>query len=195
MRQTAHNEKPRHAGVLQTFCSAYRLFSSLRAVHQLNVCLLYTSIICPAAVAGLVGMKPTVGLISRDGIIPISFSQDTAGPMTRSVADTAALLTALDGPDTSDAASNARPKRAPIDYISHLNAEGLKGARIGVVRKLMGFEPATDAVMEQAIAALKAAGATVVDAQIPTLGQWDDAESEVLKYEFKPCLLYTSRCV
>lgn len=146
------------------------------------------SIICPAAVAGLVGMKPTVGLISRDGIIPISFSQDTAGPMTRSVADTAALLTALDGPDTSDAASNARPKRAPIDYISHLNAEGLKGARIGVVRKLMGFEPATDAVMEQAIAALKAAGATVVDAQIPTLGQWDDAESEVLKYEFKPGL-------
>ena len=146
------------------------------------------SIICPAAVAGLVGIKPTVGLISRDGIIPISFSQDTAGPMTRSVADAAALLTALDGPDTSDAASNERPTRAPIDYISHLNAEALKGARIGVVRKLMGFEPATDAVMEQAIAALKAAGATVVDAQIPTLGQWDDAESEVLKYEFKPGL-------
>ncbi|MDE2408425.1 MAG: amidase [Xanthomonadaceae bacterium] len=143
------------------------------------------SIICPAAVAGLVGLKPTVGLVSRNGIIPISISQDTAGPMTRSVADAAALLTAIDGADNSDAAASERPVRAAIDYTAHLNAEALKGARIGVVRKLMGFQPETDAVMEQAIAALKAAGATVVDAQIPTLGQWDAAELVLLQYEFK----------
>ena len=143
------------------------------------------SIICPSAVAGLVGLKPTVGLVSRNGIIPISMSQDTAGPMTRSVADAAALLTAIDGADTSDAAASERPVRAAIDYTSHLNADGLKGARIGVVHKLMGYDPATDAAMAHAITALQAAGATVVDAQIPTLGQWDDAEIQMLYYEFK----------
>ena len=143
------------------------------------------SIICPAAVAGLVGLKPTVGLVSRSGIIPISLSQDSAGPMTRSVADAAALLTAIDGADGSDPASSGRPAAAPIDYTTHLNADALKGARIGVVRKLMGYQPDTDAAMERAISALKAAGATVVDAQIPTLGQWDASESVLLHYEFK----------
>ncbi|TLX21716.1 amidase [Thermomonas fusca] len=143
------------------------------------------SIICPSAVAGLVGLKPTVGLVSRSGIIPISASQDTAGPMTRSVADAAALLTAIAAADPGDAASSERPQSAPVDYTAHLKADALKGARIGVVRKLMGYHPDTDATMERAIAAMKAAGATVVDAEIPTLGQWDAAEYEVLLYEFK----------
>lgn len=143
------------------------------------------SIICPSAVAGLVGIKPTVGLVSRSGIIPISVSQDTAGPMTRSVADAAALLTAIAAPDPADPATSERADASPIDYSAHLKADGLKGARIGVVRKLMGYQPDTDAAMERAIAALKAAGATVVDAEIPTLGQWDADEYQVLLYEFK----------
>ncbi len=143
------------------------------------------SIICPSAVAGLVGVKPTVGLVSRSGIIPISVSQDTAGPMTRSVADAAALLTAIASPDPADPAAGERADATPIDYSAHLKADGLKGARIGVVRKLMGYQPDTDAAMERAIAALKAAGATVVDAEIPTLGQWDADEYQVLLYEFK----------
>lgn len=143
------------------------------------------SIICPSAVAGLVGLKPTVGLVSRSGIIPISISQDTAGPMTRSVADAAVLLTAIAAPDPADPAAGERKDTAPIDYTTHLKADALKGARIGVVRKLMGYQPDTDAALERAIAAMKAAGATVVDAEIPTLGQWDDDEYQVLLYEFK----------
>ena len=143
------------------------------------------SILCPAAVAGLVGIKPTVGLVSRSGIIPISESQDTAGPMTRSVADAAALLTAIAAPDAVDAASKEHTDATAIDYTTHLKVDALKGARIGVVRKLMGYQPDTDAVMERAIAALKAAGATVVDAQIPTLGEWDKPEYDVLLHEFK----------
>lgn len=143
------------------------------------------SILCPSAVAGLVGIKPTVGLVSRSGIIPISHSQDTAGPMTRSVADAAALLTAIAAPDAADAASKERTAATAIDYTAHLKADALQGARIGVVRKLMGYQPDTDAAMERAITALKAAGATVVDAEIPTLGEWDRSEFEVLLYEFK----------
>jgi amidase len=143
------------------------------------------SILCPSAVAGLVGIKPTVGLVSRGGIIPISHSQDTAGPMARSVADAAAVLTAIAGADPADGASKERMDGPAIDYSAHLKADALKGARIGVVRKLMGYQPDTDAAMERAIAALKAAGATVVDAEIPTLGQWDAAELEVLLYELK----------
>ena len=143
------------------------------------------SIICPSAVAGLVGLKPTVGLVSRSGIIPISVSQDTAGPMARSVADAAALLTAIAAPDAKDPAAAERPDANPIDYTAHLKADGLKGARIGVVRKLMGYQPDTDAAMERAIASLKAAGATVVDAEIPTLGQWDADEFQMMLYEFK----------
>ncbi|MDN5780857.1 MAG: amidase, partial [Luteimonas sp.] len=143
------------------------------------------SIICPSAVAALVGIKPTVGLVSRNGIIPISHSQDTAGPMARSVADAAALLAAISGADAADAATRASTDHAVADYSPHLKADGLKGARIGVVRKLMGYQPDTDAAMERAITAMRAAGATIVDADIPTLGQWDDAEFEVLKYELK----------
>jgi amidase len=143
------------------------------------------SIICPSAVAGLVGIKPTVGLVSRGGIIPISASQDTAGPMARSVADAAALLTAIAAPDPADPAAAGRADAPPVDYTAHHDPGALKGARIGVVRKLMGYQPDTDAAMERAIAALRAAGATVVDAEIPTLGRWDADEFEVLLYEFK----------
>jgi amidase len=143
------------------------------------------SIICPSAVAALVGIKPTVGLVSRSGIIPISHSQDTAGPMARSVADAAALLAAISGKDDADAATQQSVGHAVFDYSPHLKRDGLKGARIGVVRKLMGYQPDVDAAMERAIKSIRSAGGVVVDAEIPTLGQWDDAEFEVLKYELK----------
>jgi amidase len=146
------------------------------------------SIICPSSVAGLVGIKPTVGLVSRSGIIPISHSQDTAGPMARTVADAAALLTVIAGVDKDDAASLAKTRPAPVDYARFLHADALRGARIGVVRKAMGYQPDVDAAMERAIAAMRAAGATVVDADIPTAGKWDDAENTTLMYEFKPDL-------
>jgi amidase len=143
------------------------------------------SIICPSAVAGLVGIKPTVGLVSRSGIIPISHSQDTAGPMARSVADAAALLTAIAAADEADAATAEHSARSAIDYTAHLKPDALKGARIGVLRKAMGYQPDVDAAFERAVEALKAAGATVVDAEIPTAGQWGEAELEVLLYELK----------
>jgi len=143
------------------------------------------SIICPSAVAGLVGIKPTVGLVSRSGIIPISHSQDTAGPMARSVADAAAVLSVIAGRDETDGATIQDPRVVAPDYLAHLRPDGLKGARIGVLRKLMGYQPDVDAAMEAAIATMKAAGAEIVDAEIPTFGQWDDAELQVLLYEFK----------
>lgn len=143
------------------------------------------SIICPAAVAGLVGLKPTVGLVSRSGIIPISRSQDTAGPMARTVADAAALLTALAAADEADTATAERPAGPAVDYVAHLKPDALRGARLGVVRKYTGYQPDVDAVMTRAIATMKAAGAEVVDAEIATAGQWDAAEMDVLLYEFK----------
>lgn len=143
------------------------------------------SIICPSAVAALVGIKPTVGLVSRDGIIPISRSQDTAGPMARSVADAAAVLAAISGEDANDVATQASVGHVVTDYTPHLKADGLAGTRIGVVRDLMGYQPDVDAAMEQAIAAMQAAGATVVDADIATLNDWNDPEFTVLKYELK----------
>jgi len=143
------------------------------------------SIICPSSVAGLVGIKPTVGLVSRSGIIPISQSQDTAGPMARSVADAAVLLAAIAGPDASDRATADVPGNATFDYQTHLKQDALRGARIGVLRKSTGYHPDVDQAFERAIDALKAAGAAVVDAEIATAGQWDEAEFEVLLYEFK----------
>jgi len=144
------------------------------------------SIICPSSINGLVGIKPTVGLVSRSGIIPISASQDTAGPMTRTVADAAALLSVLADVDERDAATAAsKGKRAP-DYTKFLDANALKGARIGVARNMAGFHPMVDATFETAIAALKKAGAVIVDpADVPTVGKYDEAENEVLLYEFK----------
>ena len=143
------------------------------------------SIICPAAMNGLVGLKPTVGLVSRDGIIPISFSQDTAGPMTRNVSDAAYLLTVLAGRDNADPATANTAWNTTLDYHSHLNADGLKGARIGVMRSKLSIHPDAAAAMEVAIKTMREAGATVVDAEIPTDGQWSDDENTLLLYEFK----------
>jgi amidase len=144
------------------------------------------SIVCPSSVAGLVGIKPTVGLISRSGVIPISRTQDTAGPMTRTVADAAALLSAMVGEDPRDVATQGSAKHAG-DYLKALDANALKGARIGVARKrYFGYSPAADRLVEAAIGVMKANGAVIVDpANIPTAAQLDDCEFEVLLYEFK----------
>jgi amidase len=145
------------------------------------------SIVSPAACCSLVGIKPTVGLVSRAGIIPIAHSQDTAGPMARSVADAAVLLGALAGVDPRDAATAGSAGKAAPDYTRFLDPNGLKGARIGVPRtKFFGYSPKVDAVIEQALDTLKRLGAVLVDpADIATAGQFDDAELEVLLYEFK----------
>jgi amidase len=143
------------------------------------------SIICPAAVNGLVGLKPTVGLVSRTGIIPISVSQDTAGPMTRTVADAALMLSGLAGSDPADPASAAAQGKIASDYTTFLNADALTGKRIGVLRQVMGFHPAVDTATEAALAALKAKGATLVDVKIAGYNTWSDAEFTVLLYEFK----------
>jgi amidase len=143
------------------------------------------SIICPASVNGLVGLKPTVGLVSRNGIIPISVSQDTAGPMTRSVADAALLLGAMSGVDEADPSGHAAAGNIPPDYTSFLKSDALKGKRFGLVRKSMGYHPDVDAATDRAVAALKAAGAEVVDVEIAQHGSWDKPEYEVLLYEFK----------
>lgn len=143
------------------------------------------SILCPSAVAGLVGIKPTVGLISRNGIIPISHSQDTPGPMARSVADAAVLLSSMVGRDEGDAATAESTGRAMFDYHARLDPNALSGARIGVLRKAAGFHPGVDAAFERSIATLRQAGAEVVDVEIATAGQWRDAEMDVLLAEFK----------
>ncbi len=143
------------------------------------------SILCPAAVSGLVGLKPTVGLVSRSGIIPISVSQDTAGPMTRSVTDAAMLLTAMAGVDAADPSGAAATGKIATDYTALLKADALSGKRFGVLRQAMGYHPGVDAAMAAAIATLKAAGATVVDVRVRTYNDWNDAEFQVLLYEFK----------
>jgi amidase len=145
------------------------------------------SIVCPAHSNSLVGLKPTLGLVSRTGIVPIAHSQDTAGPMTRSVADAAAVLAAIDGVDRDDAITGNASDHAARDYLSALDPNGLQGARIGVVRdKLFGYSPAADRLADLAIADMKKQGATVVDpANIPTLGSFDATELDVLLYEFK----------
>ena len=143
------------------------------------------SIICPASVNGVVGLKPTVGLVSRTGIIPIAPSQDTAGPIGRTVADVAALLGAMAGADPRDAATGAAAVRSPSVSSAALSAGALKGARIGVL--LRGpMQPDVDAAMQTALAAMRRGGATVVDVQMPTFGKWD--QEEVLLYEFKSSL-------
>lgn len=142
------------------------------------------SIICPSTRNGIVGIKPTVGLVSRSGIIPISATQDTAGPMARTVADAAVLLDVIAGSDARDAATKGA-RRAP-DYREYLQRDGLVGKRIGVMRNFFGFDDRVDALMEEAIRAMEAAGATIVDgATLPTRGQFGDAEFEILLFEFK----------
>lgn len=145
------------------------------------------SVVCPSGVSALVGIKPTVGLVSRSGIIPISRSQDTAGPMTRTVTDAAILLSAMTGVDPRDKATAASTGKAATDYRTALKADGLKGARIGVARKrYFGYSPATDRLIETAITDMKAQGAVIVDpADIPTAARLEDCEFEILLYEFK----------
>jgi amidase len=144
------------------------------------------SIVCPSSVNGLVGIKPTVGLVSRSGIIPLSASQDTAGPMARSVADAAALLTVLAGYDPEDPATAPIQSRPSLDYRQFLNRDSLKGIRIGVMRQHAGFNDEVDALLEHALQLLRAQGATIVDpTNIPTQGKFDNDEQTVLLYEFK----------
>ncbi len=143
------------------------------------------SIVCPSTANGLVGIKPTLGLVSRAGIIPIAHSQDTAGPMTRTVRDAAILLAAIAGPDPRDPAT-ADAGRAPKDYLSSLDENGLRGARIGVARKYFGFHAGVDKVMEAALAEMKKRGAELIDpADIPHTGEYDETELTVLLYELK----------
>ncbi len=142
------------------------------------------SIVCPSSVCGIVGLKPTIGMVSRSGIIPIAHSQDTAGPMTRTVADAAAMLNVLDAADSTDAVTSAK-KRERIDYTTYLKADGLKGARIGVVRNFWGRRKEVDRVMNGALDALKASGAILVDVTVDSIGKFGDAEFQVLLYEFK----------
>jgi len=144
------------------------------------------SIVSPCSLNGLVGIKPTVGLVSRAGIVPISHTQDTAGPIARTVADAAALLTALAGNDENDDATAASRGHSEAHYTKFLNPSGLKGARLGVVRKLAGFNRHVDRVFEEALAALKHAGAEIIDpVEITAIGKVDAPELQVLQFEFK----------
>ncbi len=144
------------------------------------------SIVCPSSSNGLAGIKPTVGLVSRSGIIPISHSQDGAGPMCRTVRDAATLLGALTGVDPNDPATAASAGKAYPDYTQFCDPNGLKGARIGVARKYFGFNDAVDALMEQSLDVMKRQGATLIDpADIETLGKFDDSELLIMMYELK----------
>lgn len=145
------------------------------------------SVVCPSAAMALVGIKPTVGLVSRSGIIPIAHSQDTAGPMARTVTDAAILLGSMTGVDSRDRATARSAGKSLTDYRTSLDAGALKGARIGIARKrFFGYSPAADRLVEDAIALMKARGAVIVDpADIPTAARLDDCELDVLLYEFK----------
>jgi amidase len=145
------------------------------------------SIVCPSSANGIVGIKPTLGLVSRSGIIPIAASQDTAGPMARTVTDAAILLGVLAGVDPRDPATQPAQGHISADYTTFLNPDGLRGARIGVPRKaFFGYHDPTDAVIGQAIEELRRLGATIIDpCNIPHTGEYDAAEFQVLLYEFK----------
>ena len=144
------------------------------------------SVVCPSSANSLVGIKPTVGLVSRAGIIPIAHSQDTAGPMARTVTDAAILLNVLTGADTRDPMTREILGKPIPDYTKFLDRDGLRGMRIGVARKHFGFSDRVDKLMSDHIATMKKLGAVFVDpADIPTTGKFDDSELEVLLYEFK----------
>ncbi len=149
------------------------------------------SIVCPSSANGIVGIKPTLGLVSRSGIIPIAHSQDTAGPMARTVADAALLLQALTGFDPRDPTAKVHGSIIPFsthhpDFSRSLDPTALRGARVGVARKFFGFNDKVDRLMNDAIDVLKRSGAVIIDpADIPTQGKFDDSEFEVLLYEFK----------
>ena len=144
------------------------------------------SIMCPSSTNGIVGIKPTVGLWSRSGIIPISHSQDTAGPMCRTVADAAILLGPVTGVDPRDPATAASEGNAHLDYAQFLDSGGLQGARIGVARSFPGFSPDVLALFDEAVQAMREAGAVVVDpANLPNAAWNDELPLLVLEYEFK----------
>ena len=143
------------------------------------------SIICPASNNSLVGIKPTLGLVSRSGIIPIAHSQDTAGPMARSVADAAVLLTAMVGVDPQDLITLNVTTSEAIDYSNYLQTGALAGKRIGIMRSLFGRNLQVDTLLEQQIAVLRSAGATLVDIDMRNTPEINAAEYQVLLYEFK----------
>ncbi len=147
------------------------------------------SIVCPSNANGLVGLKPTLGLVSRSGIIPVALSQDTAGPMTRTVEDAAIVLSALTGVDPRDPATSASEGRAAPDYTRFLDPNGLSGKRLGVARRLFGFHPGVDRVMEAALSEMKRLGAELIDpvelSQEAETEELEDSEMQVLLYEFK----------
>jgi amidase len=144
------------------------------------------SIICPSSINGIVGIKPTLGLVSRAGVIPIAHSQDTAGPMARTVADAAVLLGALTGVDPRDPDTAASDGHALADYTGYLDPEGLRGARIGVARDYFGFDPRVDQVMERCLATMQAQGAELVaPVEVVSEAKLGRSELAVLLYEFK----------
>jgi len=147
------------------------------------------SIVCPASMNGVVGIKPTVGLTSRGGVVPISHTQDTVGPHCRTVADAAAVLSAIAQrtPDSRDPATSANRDKIPADYTTFLNPHGLNGARIGVARDFEGFSPHADAVFEDSLTAMSNAGATLVDVFFPHISDINSgtAEFTVLLFDFK----------
>lgn len=144
------------------------------------------SVVCPASINGIVGIKPTLGLVSRSGIVPLAHSQDTAGPMARTVTDAVILLDAITGADERDSLSVTVNEAASGTYTDHLNANGLAGKRIGVLRELTGFHPGSEALINQAIEVMRAQGAEIIDpVEAATLAEIDDPEYQVLLYEFK----------
>jgi amidase len=144
------------------------------------------SIICPSQTNGIVGIKPTLGSISRSGIIPIAHSQDTAGPMARTVADAAILLGAMTGVDSADSATRLSRKRAFTNYTKFLDRDGLKGARIGVARNMAGTNPRITKIFDFCIEVMKKLGAEVIDpADVPNFDKFGKTELDVLHYEFK----------
>ena len=143
------------------------------------------SVVCPAAFNGIVGIKPTLGLVSRSGIIPIAHSQDTAGPMARTVTDATLLLNAMVGADVKDAITEQADSKGSDDYSQFLRDDGLMGTRIGVVRQLFTKNPALNELMELQLAILREGGATLIDVEFESMTELNDAETEVLLYEFK----------
>jgi amidase len=144
------------------------------------------SIICPSGINGIVGIKPTLGLISRNGVVPIAHSQDTPGPMARTVRDATVLLNVLAGPDPNDHATKDSATKGQFDYTKFLDPSGLRGAKVGVARRFFGFNAAVDRVMDDCINEMKREGANIIDPiEYPVHAGLDDSELNVLLYEFK----------
>lgn len=143
------------------------------------------SIVCPSNNNGIVGIKPTVGLLSRTGIIPISYTQDTPGPMSRTVEDAAICLGVMTGIDPADLKTKASEGKYLTDYSKYLNPDGLKGKRIGLVKHSGGFSDKVDTLMKRAIAAMKAKGAEIIEVEPPKANEYENASYQVMLYEFK----------